>query len=152
MVAIETPIPARRLGAGFSLIEVLVTLLILCVGLLGVAALQFRGLQYNHDAYMRSQITFLAFDIADRMRLNADNVAAYEGNYTVSTNPGSNPCNPALGSDAANDLNCWRNNVDVALPPGSRATITDDNGEFTVTLIWTDRQGISHSVPFTFRP
>jgi len=141
---------APERGAGFTLIEVLITLLILAIGLLGVAALQFRGLQYNHDAYMRSQVNILAYDIADRMRLNKDNAASYVGNYTVDTTPGDNACNNATAGNAANDLGCWHNNVDFSLPPGSRANITADGTQYTVTMIWTDREGNSHSVPFTF--
>ena len=38
---------------GFSLLEVLIAMLVLAVGLLGVAAMQMRGLQYSHDAYLR---------------------------------------------------------------------------------------------------
>ena len=43
---------------GFSLMEVLVALLVLAIGLLGLAALQARGVKFNHDAYLRSQATF----------------------------------------------------------------------------------------------
>ena len=40
---------------GFSLMEVLVALLVLAIGLLGLAALQARGVKFNHDAYLRSR-------------------------------------------------------------------------------------------------
>ncbi|HLE93281.1 MAG TPA: type IV pilus modification protein PilV, partial [Sulfuricaulis sp.] len=55
---------------GFSLIEVLVALLVLSIGLLGLAALQTTSLQYNTGSYFRTQATFLAYDIIDRMRAN----------------------------------------------------------------------------------
>lgn len=139
-----------RSAAGFSLIEVLVTLLILAIGLMGVAALQFQGLQYNYDAYMRSQVNILAYDIADRMRLNQANAASYVGNYTVPANTAANTCNNATGADATNDLGCWRNNVDRALPPGSTAVITAAGNTYTVTISWTDRRGGAHNVTFTF--
>ena len=77
-------ISLKRINDGFTLIEVLVALLILAVGLLGIAALQFKGMRYSNDAFMRSQITFLAYDIADRIRANAANGAAYtDQNYVV---------------------------------------------------------------------
>jgi len=66
---------------GFTLIEVLVTLLVLSIGMLGVASLQMYGTRSGHDAYLRSQAVMLAYDIADRMRANPDGVDAgdYDG-------------------------------------------------------------------------
>src|SRR5690606_3260878 len=63
---------AARPQHGFSLIEVLVALLVLSVGLLGLAMLQIEGLKHNTDAYYRTQATVLAYDIIDRMRANSD--------------------------------------------------------------------------------
>ena len=57
---------------GFTLVEVLVALVVLSIGLLGVAALQLTSLRSNHSSAMRSQATFLAYDIIDRMRANRD--------------------------------------------------------------------------------
>ena len=54
--------------SGFTMIEMLVALVILSVGLLGVAALQTRGQQFNYEAYIHTQATFLAYDLTDRMR------------------------------------------------------------------------------------
>lgn len=56
---------------GFSLIEVLIAMLVLTVGLLGLATLQASSLKNNQSAYYRSQATQLAYDIADRMRVNS---------------------------------------------------------------------------------
>ena len=136
--------------SGFTLIEVLVTLLIIAVGLLSIAALQFKGLQYNQDAYFRSQINFLAYDIADRMRLNRANAANYIANYTV---PAAAPagCNEAQGADAANDLLCWHTQVYYALPPTSEANITAAGNMYTVTLLWNDREGTARSIAYTFQ-
>ena len=72
-----TDIAQRRRSTGFSIIEVLVALLVLAIGLLGLAALQAQGLRFNHDAYVRTQATHLAYDIIDRMRSNRANAAAY---------------------------------------------------------------------------
>ena len=58
--------------SGFTLIEVLISMLILAVGLLGLAGLQATGLRNNLSAYNRSQATQLAYDMADRMRANVD--------------------------------------------------------------------------------
>jgi len=68
---------ANQHQSGFSLIEVLVTVLILATSLLAVATLQTRSLEYNHSAYLRSQANIIAYDILDRMRLDpANNICA----------------------------------------------------------------------------
>jgi len=61
---------ARYSQSGVALIEVLIVFFVLGVGLLGMAALQMNSIQYNQDAYIRSQATVAAYDILDRMRLN----------------------------------------------------------------------------------
>jgi len=156
------PAPANNSGraSGFTLIEVLVSLLILAIGLLGVAALQFRGLQYNHDAYMRSQVNILAYDIADRMRLNAPNAADYIVNYTTDLPPDpqdltetNNDCDDTLAADVDEDLNCWKDALDRSLPPDSTAAIIDAGTQdtYTVSVQWSDREGNPHTVSYTFR-
>lgn len=140
---------------GFSLIEVLVTMLVMAVGLLGIAALQFKGLQYSQDAYIRSQINFLAYDIADRVRLNRANAASYvnASTYTVPTTEPTG-CNNNTASSASNDLACWRQQVYAAIPPGSLANIyqTGGTGVYQVQLQWTDKGNLDHSITYSFQP
>ena len=64
---------------GFSLIEVLVAMLLLSIGLLGVAGMQALSVQMNVSAGQSSQATFLGYDIVDRMRANR--MAALKGDY-----------------------------------------------------------------------
>ena len=109
---------------GFSLIEILIAMLILAVGVLGIAALQFKGLQYSNDAHFRSQISNLVSDIADRMRINKTNAASYVSTYTLTTTRPTG-CTEATGASAANDLACWRAQVWDALPPLSKVNIAD---------------------------
>lgn len=66
---------------GFSLVEVLVALLVLSIGLLGLALLQVEGMKLNSDAYLRTQATVLAYDILDRLRANKS--GADSGNYCL---------------------------------------------------------------------
>ncbi len=56
---------------GFTLIEVLVSMVILSIGLLGIFAMQSRALMDNQDAYLRTQAVFLAYEMSDRIRANA---------------------------------------------------------------------------------
>lgn len=143
----------QRRSRGFTLIEILVAMLVLAIGLLGIAAMQLRGLQYSHDAYLRSQISVLAASMADRMRLNRDLVAGYTAGspYTVpSTTPSG--CTEATAT-VTNDLACWRKEIFNALPPGSTATIVAElGGEFTIGLGWSDREGSARVVNYTFLP
>lgn len=78
------PIPnprQYRIQRGFSLLEVLIALLVLAVGLLGLAALQNMGLRFNHQSYERTQATILIEDMIDRMRANPAGVVT--GNYNL---------------------------------------------------------------------
>ena len=141
----------KQQQAGFTLIEVLIAMLVIAIGVMGVAALQFQALKYNHDAYLRSQINVLANDIIDRIRLNSENVANYEGNYIVdSTSP---TCNQSQAPDAVNDLACWRRAVNAALPPGGGANIAASGTLHEVTLSWTSRDAnAATEVSYTFQP
>lgn len=61
-----------KCSKGFTLIEVLISVLILGIGMLGIINLQSRALMDNQDAYLRSQAIFLAYNMSDRIRANAD--------------------------------------------------------------------------------
>jgi type IV pilus assembly protein PilV len=60
----------KKREKGFSLMEVLVTVVILSIGLLGLAGLQVKSQQFTQSSYLRSQAAVLAYDILDRMRAN----------------------------------------------------------------------------------
>lgn len=72
---------AHKQARGFSLIEILITMLIIAVGLMGTATLQLTGLSSNQGSYLRTQASILVYDIADRMRSNPDRAIAgdYDG-------------------------------------------------------------------------
>ena len=59
--------PKKRAPRGFSLLEVLVTVVVLSIGLLGTAALQVKGLQSAHSAYQRTVASIIATDGAERL-------------------------------------------------------------------------------------
>ena len=123
----------RRRDGGFSLVEVLVALLVLAIGLLGLAALQAQGLRFNHDAYVRTQATNLAYDIVDRMRVNNTNLAAYTAADTGLA------CDP-LVAGAAMDLNCWYRGLQNTIPGGTGLITANATANFfDVTVRWIDR-------------
>jgi type IV pilus assembly protein PilV len=124
--------------SGFTLLEVLIALLVLSIGLLGLAALQTSGLRSNQMASMRTLATQLAYDMTDRMRANPLGVSANQ--YTIATNEA--PGDPAV-SVANNDLTEWR--AQVARLPGGLCSITQSAGPpitHVVTVYWDeDRTG-----------
>lgn len=143
---------------GFTLIEVLVALLIIAIGVLGITALQLKGLQYNQDAQFRTQVSILAYDIADRIRLNAGNADDYVtelGNYVVpATEPGGCVQTGTSAVGVTNDLKCWTQQLYQALPPGSTASINNNGGStYTVAIGWFDRrsESVPRTIPYTFQ-
>lgn len=116
---------------GLSLIEVLVTLLITSVGLLGLAAMQARSLQFNHGAYLRSQANILAYDMADRMRLNKDDARA--NLYNISLSSGT----PSAVSIVSTDQNQWLTLVAATLPAGDGSVSCAAN-ICTLTIRWRE--------------
>ena len=145
-----------KYNRGFTLIEILVALLIVSVGLLGVATLQIRGQQINFVSYYRTQATFLADDIMDRMQVNF--IEASAGNYVLSA---LSDC-PNLGNfsiicdtTACNqialrnyDLTNWCFSLQNSLPMAD-AIITWNPApinEYTIQICWanildTDKTG-----------
>lgn len=139
--------------------EVLVALLVLSFGLIGLAMLQTTSLRFNNDSYMRSQATFLAYDLIDRMRANM--AGAEAGNYCVtSTNPckttaapatpetcGSTGCADAK-SLAEYDISSWYALQKLYLSPAAsassvvratKATAGKTVYEYTITMRWNER-------------
>lgn len=132
-------LPRKRIG-GFTLLEVLVAVIVLSIGLLGLAGLQAVGLRSNHSATLRSQSTALAYDIVDRMRANR--AAALKGDYNVDfTSTPVCDTNPTLsGTVAENDLTQWKANLACSLPSGD-GKIELSNSLFTISLKWDDSRG-----------
>jgi len=122
----------RRYLRGSSLIEVLVTALILAIGLLGLAALQGRSLQYNHGSALRSQANIASSDILDRMRLNRD--AATAGLYDTAYGHAET----GTGSLADKDKNEWKDSLKNILPAGDGA-ITCTVNSCQISVHWQER-------------
>lgn len=101
-------------SVGFTLIEVLIAMVVLAVGLLGLAALQATSLRNNQSAYFRSQATQLAYDIADRVRANP--TGNYNNQAASADNCVTNACTPA--QMAGYDLAQWNAQLANQLPMG----------------------------------
>lgn len=127
-------------AAGFSLLEILVALLVLSIGLLGLASLQATTSRFNYAAYLRSQATSLTYDIADRMRANRDQALA--GSYDVGTFPSPAPaCGAVSGTSVAErDLSGWQSALACALPTGMGRIVRNGN-TVTISVSWDDSRG-----------
>ncbi len=116
---------------GFSLLEILISLVIISIGLLGMAGLQVTSLKQNQSAYMRSQATILAYDIIDRMRANA--VSAQDGNYFITSGTVDSDCESTSGCTdsemASHDVARWQARLAEELPSGGGQVCRDTNTE-----------------------
>lgn len=118
---------------GSSLIEILVSVLVLSIGLLGVATLQAVGVKNNTNAYLRTQSNVFASDILDRMRVNR--TVALAGSYAVAVGASS----IASGNVIANsDISSWKSSMGSALPAGDGSVDSCPGGVCTVTVQWRD--------------
>lgn len=117
--------------AGFSLVEVLVAVFILAVGVMGAATMQMNALKFNQTASMRSQASFLAYEIIDNMRANP--TIAFAGGYDVAMSANA----PTGSSINALDLQRWRQALPQRLP-GGKGSVAHNNSLFTVTIQWDE--------------
>ncbi len=98
---------------GFTLIEMLIAMIVLSVGLLGLAKLQSTGLRMNDSAYFRSQAVSLGYDMFDRMRGNRTQALAMA--YDTDDD-GAFGGAAAGGGLAAADVAQWQALIDNLLP------------------------------------
>jgi type IV pilus assembly protein PilV len=150
---------------GITLIEVLIAMLILAVGLLGMASLQVRAVSDTSNSSSRSIAIFYANDMADRIRSNP---AGEQGNLYNDETGGSQKAGClAVGGCGSSDMAAhdkweWQQNVSNALPAGA-GTITKNGNIYTVTVSWNSRVQaqdangdqvgtVTSSVNFSFEP
>lgn len=162
MIAISSNLPSQRLRErrfcarirerGFSMIEVLVTLLIISLALLGTAGLQAYSMRLNQGGQFRTQAVFLVSDLAER--IEANKAASYEmtwdfaasGAYDIS---GSNPQDCLNASCSSANLATfdkwqWQRRVgDPNVLPQSSWTVTravvGTLSTYTIVVSWVDR-------------
>lgn len=149
---------------GFTLIEALIAMLVLAIGLLGLAALQTYTLRSNLAAYNYGQATQLLYDMTDRIRANncipkptatppvtCPNPANYiiSDSNTDNRTAGKNVDNPVHECKKTTNTTCtatllstydlieWNNAIAATLPMG-RGCITFANGIFNLYITWDD--------------
>lgn len=137
---------------GFSLLEVMIALLVLAVGLLGLAALQNMGLRLNHQSYERTQATILIGDMIDRMRANPAAVVAGTYNLAMTGTPptAAQNCEASIcttpSAVAAYDMNRWITAIagtatERAALAGGQGSIAAGAGAslFVVSVNWQEQ-------------
>ena len=127
----------NRIEFGSTLIEVLITVMVLSVGLLGMATLQFDAIKRNTDSYLRSQAVNLAYDMSDRIRSNRSGAA--DDSYVIAIDG----VIAGKTTQASLDLKVWLANLAAELPSGD-GQITKTGNEFTITVCWDEtRDGLT---------
>ncbi|MEO6688557.1 MAG: type IV pilus modification protein PilV [Dokdonella sp.] len=85
-----------KTARGFSLLEVLIALLIFSLGLMGLAGLMVVSVRTNQSAFLRTQASFLAQSLADRMRANTGKINSYIGTYDSSSANAAYVCSSGI--------------------------------------------------------
>lgn len=154
-----------RASAGFSMVEALIAVLIVAMGLMGVASLIVESLKNGHGALLRTQAVNLVSDMQERIRANPLAGDAYDC-ATYTSGPALLGCAPSSSMPAAvtctarelaeDDLAEWQRAVRRALPSAMRGSCAADvmyaAGEaerparYTVSVSWQQRDE-----PLTFR-
>lgn len=140
---------------GFSLVEVLIALVIMSVGMLGIAGLYVTSMQAGRTSMFRHHAVTLAGDVADRIRANPRALGAYA---SAAGAPGADNSCVGGGVDcipadmAANDIFLWRNQAIATLPAGTVAvTFTAATPTvpptYGITIAWNEP---SAQVPPTY--
>ena len=135
-------ITAANRESGVAMLEVLIAVLVLSIGLLGVAGMQIVGIRYSQTAYLRSVATFQAYDMADRMRANMAGVkvGSYDGltgGFSCS-NLASTGCSST--DIAAYDADEWYAANARLLPSGSGSvTKVPNSNAYDIAVTWLEK-------------
>lgn len=126
----------RRRQSGVGIIEILVAVLVLSVGLLGLAGLQLRTLRNNQSALERGVAVTETHAVADAMRadrINAVENDAYELDLTDAAPTGTTFADKVLAA--------WRNNLTASLGEDATGSVSCDGALCTVVIQWNDDRG-----------
>lgn len=136
---------AAQSQRGFSLVEVLIALVIMSIGMLGIAGLYVQSMQAGRTSMLRHHAVTLAGDVADRIRANPRAAIAYEG-------PGlDGGCiSGVISCDevgmAGHDIMLWQEQAVDTLPSGAVTITFDDSGVpplYTINVTWDEPGAIT---------
>ena len=123
----------HRNARGATLIEVLVSIVVLSIGLLGAAALQASALRNNQGSYERAQTTVLGQSILDAMRSNL--VAVDAGGYQME----DWTCEaPTAANLAQRDLARWIGDLQAQIGASACGRVSCADRVCTIGIRWND--------------
>jgi type IV pilus assembly protein PilV len=142
------PSYGRQGQQGFTLLEVLIAMVVLSIGLLGLAGLQANSLKNNTSAYQRSQASIFAYEMLDRIRAN--HTGLVDGEYDdlmsgTTSDPGCITTGCTVAQMAQYDAYLWKTQLADTLPSGQGTVLGSGDGSvFTITVMWDDeRSGVT---------
>lgn len=149
------PMKTKRIDHGFTLIEVLVALLVMSLGLLGIASTLIAAMHSSTSTYLQQQAVQASYDILERMRSNLvlANATGSGNPYVVgATAPSATAPSPncatvttcTSANMAAYDVWEWQTQVKNSLPGGvgsisAAAGATSGTTQITIQLTWSDQ-------------
>jgi type IV pilus assembly protein PilV len=128
----------RRAVAGFTLAEVFTAILVIAIGLVGIAALYGETAQPDPEAVPRTQAEQLAQTIGERVRVNSDGRQGYASIVGVVCVANVKPKRPI--DAAAQEAACWQDEVQRALPNGTGSItrdLTTSPPTYVVAVSWS---------------
>ncbi len=140
---------------GFSLVEVLIALIIMSVGMLGIASLYVQSMQAGRTSLFRHNAVTLAGDVADRIRANRTAGAVYEAAAGQDNNCIAGGTNCSAPQMAAHDILIWQQQAQDTLPNGVVVVNFDGTTNpptYTITVNWVEAgraQTYSFNVPIS---
>jgi len=144
----------KHTQAGMTLIEVLVSVLILAIGLLGAAAIQLNALKYTDSSTKTSQASFIAYDMMDRIRANVDGNSVANGTtdvlatYALASLDGNLSANINIAKDQ--DLYDFKTNINSFAGSSATGSIVVAKPVVTITIGWDDTRAAGTSTTRSF--
>jgi type IV pilus assembly protein PilV len=128
---------------GFNLVEVLIALIIMSVGMLGIAGLYVHSMQAGRTSLFRHHAVTLAGDVADRIRANPTAGVDYAALTGVDNNCVAGGIDCAPDAMAAHDILLWQQQAVDTLPDGQVAVVFTDNAPaapdtYAITVRWSE--------------